>query len=98
MDNWRLGCQVKIKGDMHIKMNEAILGIKKWECEVVSNNNVATFIKEFVVKLPEGERLNFKPGGYIQIDVPKYDIKYTDFDIAERFRGDWDKFKMWICR
>lgn len=95
MDNWRLGCQVKIKGDMHIKMDEAILGIKKWECEVVSNDNVATFIKEFVVKLPEGERLNFKPGGYIQIDVPKYDIKYADFDIEDRFRGDWDKFSMW---
>jgi Na+-transporting NADH:ubiquinone oxidoreductase subunit F len=95
IDNWRLSCQVKVKGDMHIQMEESILGIKKWECEVVSNHNVATFIKEFVVKLPEGERLNFKPGGYIQIDVPKYDIKYTDFDIEERFRGDWDKFSMW---
>ncbi len=95
IDNWRLSCQVKVKGDMHIQMEESILGIKKWECEVVSNHNVATFIKEFVVKLPEGERLNFKPGGYIQIDVPKYDIKYTDFDIEDRFRGDWDKFSMW---
>ncbi len=95
IDNWRLSCQVKIKGDMHIQMDESILGIKKWECEVVSNDNVATFIKEFVVKLPEGEKLNFKPGGYIQIDVPKYDIKYSDFDIADRFRADWDKFKMW---
>ncbi|OJV39199.1 MAG: NADH:ubiquinone reductase (Na(+)-transporting) subunit F [Bacteroidales bacterium 36-12] len=95
LDNWRLSCQVKVKNDMSIKMDESIMGVKKWECEVVSNKNVATFIKEFVVKLPEGEQLNFKPGGYIQIDVPKYDIKYSDFDIPDRFRGDWDKFRMW---
>lgn len=94
-DNWRLGCQVKVKNDMSIKMDETILGVKKWECEVVSNNNVATFIKEFIVKLPEGEKLNFVPGGYIQIDVPKYDIKYSDFEVEDRFRGDWDKFKLW---
>jgi len=94
-DNWRLGCQVKVKNDMSIRMDETILGVKKWECEVVSNHNVATFIKEFLVKLPEGEALNFKPGGYIQIDVPTYDIKFSDFDVADRFRGDWDKFKMW---
>ncbi|MEA4937601.1 MAG: NADH:ubiquinone reductase (Na(+)-transporting) subunit F [Paludibacter sp.] len=93
-DNWRLGCQVKVKNDMSIKMDESILGVKKWECEVISNNNVATFIKEFVVKLPEGEKLNFVSGGYIQIDVPKYDIKYSDFEVEERFRGDWDKFKL----
>lgn len=93
--HWRLGCQVKVKQDMEIKVPESVLGVKKWECEVVSNNNVATFIKEFVVKLPEGEHLNFVSGGYIQIDVPKYDIKYSDYDIEERFRGDWDKFKMW---
>ncbi|MGB4414000.1 MAG: NADH:ubiquinone reductase (Na(+)-transporting) subunit F [Paludibacter sp.] len=94
-DNWRLGCQVKVKNDLSIKIDESILGVKKWECEVVSNNNVATFIKEFVVKLPEGEHLNFIPGGYIQIDIPKYDLKYSDFDIEDRFRGDWDKLKMW---
>jgi Na+-transporting NADH:ubiquinone oxidoreductase subunit F len=94
-DNWRLGCQVKVKNDMSIKMDETILGVKKWECEVVSNNNVATFIKEFVVKLPEGEKLNFTSGGYIQIDVPKYDIKYSDFEVEDRFRGDWDKFRLW---
>ena len=94
-DNWRLGCQVKVKNDMSIKMDETIMGVKKWECEVVSNHNVATFIKEFVVKLPEGEHLNFTSGGYIQIDVPKYDIKFSDFLIEDRFRGDWDKFKMW---
>ena len=93
-DNWRLGCQVKVKNDMSIHMEESILGVKKWECEVVSNNNVATFIKEFVVKLPEGEKLNFTSGGYIQIDVPKYDNKFSDFAIDDQFRGDWDKFKM----
>ena len=94
-DNWRLGCQVKVKNDVKIKMDESILGVKKWECEVVSNKYVATFIKEFVVKLPEGEHLNFISGGYIQIDIPKYDLKFTDFAIEEQFRGDWDKFKMW---
>lgn len=93
--NWRLGCQVKVKQDMEIKVPESVLGVKKWECEVVSNNNVATFIKEFVVKLPAGEHLNFTSGGYIQIDIPKYDIKYSDYIIEDRFRGDWDKFKMW---
>ena len=93
--NWRLGCQVKVKQDMEIKVPEAVLGVKKWECEVVSNNNVATFIKEFVVRLPKGEHLIFVSGGYIQIDIPKYDIKYADYEIEDRFRGDWDKFKMW---
>ena len=93
--NWRLGCQVKVKQDMEIKIPESVLGVKKWECEVVSNRNVATYIKEFVVKLPAGEHLNFVSGGYIQIDVPKYDIKFADFDIEDRFRSDWDRFKMW---
>ena len=69
-DNWRLGCQVKVKNDMKIKVPEEIFGIKKWECEVVSNYNVASFIKEFVVRLPEGETLDFEAGGYIQVDVP----------------------------
>ncbi len=95
MDNWRLGCQVKVKNDISIKMPESILGIKKWECEVVSNKNVATFIKEFVVKLPNDEHLNFVSGSYIQIDIPKYSLKYSEFDVEERFRADWDKFKMW---
>ncbi|MBP1613427.1 MAG: Na translocating NADH-quinone reductase subunit [Bacteroidetes bacterium] len=93
--HWRLGCQVKVKQDMEIKVPESVLGVKKWECEVVSNNNVATFIKEFVVRLPEGEHLNFVSGGYIQIDVPKYNINYADYAIEDRFRGDWDKFNMW---
>ncbi|MCK7536534.1 MAG: NADH:ubiquinone reductase (Na(+)-transporting) subunit F [Marinilabiliales bacterium] len=95
-DNWRLGCQVKVREDMTIQVPEAILGIRKWECEVVSNRNVATFIKEFVVKLPEGEDLHFKSGDYIQIDVPKYDVEFgRDIDVEEEYRPDWDKFKMW---
>ena len=94
-DNWRLGCQVKVKNDLSIKIDPSILDIKKWECEVVSNKNVATFIKEFVVKLPEGEHLNFVSGSYIQIDIPKYSLKYSEFDVDERFRPAWDKWKMW---
>ncbi|NMC37874.1 MAG: NADH:ubiquinone reductase (Na(+)-transporting) subunit F [Bacteroidales bacterium] len=97
-DNWRLGCQVKIREDMIIRLPESVLGIRKWECEVVSNNNVATFIKEFVVKLPVGEELNFEPGGYIQIDVPKYETSFRNFDIEDKFRSDWDKYKMWDLR
>lgn len=95
-EKWRLGCQVKVKEDMKIHVEEAVLGVRKWECEVVSNHNVATFIKEFVVKLPEGERLNFKSGGYIQIDIPKYEaIKFADFDIEKEYHEDWDCMKMW---
>jgi Na+-transporting NADH:ubiquinone oxidoreductase subunit F len=94
-NHWRLGCQVKIKEDLKIKLPESVLGVRKWECEVVSNNNVATFIKEFVVKLPEGEELNFEPGEYIQIDVPKYETTFSSFDIEQQYRNDWDKYKMW---
>jgi Na+-transporting NADH:ubiquinone oxidoreductase subunit F len=94
-DHWRLGCQVKIREPLKIKVPESVLGIKKWQCEVVSNGNVATFIKEFVVKLPEGEELNFEPGGYIQIDVPRYETSFRDFDIEEKYREDWGKYKMW---
>jgi NADH:ubiquinone oxidoreductase, Na(+)-translocating, F subunit len=95
MSNWRLGCQVKVRENMKIQVPEFVLGIKKWECEVVSNRNVSTYIKEFIVRLPEGEHLDFVSGGYIQIDVPKYDIKFSDFDVEERFRPEWDKYKMW---
>ena len=94
-DNWRLGCQVKVRQPMKILLPESILGIKKWECEVVSNINVATFIKEFVVRLPEGENMDFLPGGYIQIDVPKYNVSFSEFDIDQEYRSDWDKYKMW---
>jgi Na+-transporting NADH:ubiquinone oxidoreductase subunit F len=93
-DHWRLGCQVKVKEDMKIHMHQEILGVKKWECTVVSNENQATFIKEFVVKLPEGETLDFKSGGYIQIDVPKIEVAFKDMDIEEQYREEWEKFGM----
>jgi len=93
-DNWRLACQVKVKEDLKIVIPQDVLGVKKWECEVISNKNVATFIKEFVVKLPEGENLNFKSGGYIQIDVPKTEVDYKDIEVDEKFREEWDKFNM----
>ncbi len=94
-NNWRLGCQVKVREDMKIHVHPEIFGIKKWECEVVSNHNVATFIKEFVVKLPEGETLDFKSGGYIQIDVPACEVDYKDIQVEPEYREEWDKFKMW---
>lgn len=96
MNHWRLSCQVKVKEDLSIIVPEEVFGIKEWECEVVSNNNVASFIKEFVVRLPEGEALDFKPGSYSQIRIPKYDeIKFSDMIIDDRFKPEWDKFKMW---
>jgi Na+-transporting NADH:ubiquinone oxidoreductase subunit F len=104
-DKWRLACQVKVRGDMDIKVPEEIFGIKKWECEVVSNYNVASFIKEFVVKLPEGESLHFEPGGYIQIDVPVITCEFKDMEITahpehhsddpNKFQSEWDKNQMW---
>ncbi|MCS7005506.1 MAG: NADH:ubiquinone reductase (Na(+)-transporting) subunit F [Cytophagales bacterium] len=104
----RLACQVKVKQNMRIHVPEEIFGIKKWECEVVSNYNVATFIKEFVVKLPEGEVLNFQPGGYIQIDVPPITVDFSkDIDIRphpddpagpDKFKPDWDKFNLWSLK
>ena len=94
LDHWRLGCQVKVREDMKIAINPQIFGIKKWECEVVSNRNVATFIKEFVVKLPEGEHLKFESGGYIQIDVPKCDVNHKDIQVNEEYVKDWEKFHM----
>ena len=94
LDHWRLGCQVKVREDLKIHINPQIFGIKKWECAVVSNRNVATFIKELVVKLPEGEHLDFLSGGYIQIDVPKTNVSFKDLDIEEKYRKDWEKFHM----
>jgi Na+-transporting NADH:ubiquinone oxidoreductase subunit F len=95
LDDWRLGCQVKVRENMIIEIPKEVFGIKKWECEVVSNDNVATFIKEFVVKLPEGEELDFVSGGYIQIDVPKIDVDFRTMDVQPEYREDWDKLKMW---
>jgi len=94
-NDWRLACQVKVKEDMTMSIPQEIMGIKKWESEVVSNHNVATFIKEFVVKLPEGEILDFKSGGYIQIDVPKIDVDFKDMIIEDEYKADWDQFKLW---
>tara|TARA_B100001113_G_scaffold102215_2_gene82711 strand:+ start:3497 stop:4729 length:1233 start_codon:yes stop_codon:yes gene_type:complete len=95
-DNWRLACQVKIKENMKIHVPDEIFSIQKWQCTVVSNNNVATFIKELVLNLPEGENLNFKAGGYIQIDIPEYhDIGFDSFEIEEEYHPDWDKYKIW---
>src|SRR5574344_3167053 len=95
-NNWRLGCQVKVRENLDIIIPEEVLGIKKWECEVISNRNVATFIKEFVVKLPEGEHLNFRSGGYIQIDIPACEIDYkNDISVEPQFQADWDKMKLW---
>lgn len=94
-NNWRLGCQVKVREDMEITIPKEVFGVKKWECEVVSNNNLATFIKEFVVKLPAGETLDFQSGGYIQIEVPPIEVAYQDMDVQEEYRSDWDKFNMW---
>lgn len=95
-NNWRLGCQVKIREDMKIHVPPEIFGIKKWECEVISNKNVATFIKEFVVKLPEGETLDFRSGGYIQIDVPPCEVDFgKDIFVEEEYREEWDSFNMW---
>ena len=93
-EHWRLGCQIKVREDMKIKVPEHILGVKKWECEVVSNNNVATYIKEFVVKLPEGESLNFKSGGYIQIDVPEITVDFKDMIIGDEYRPEWERYGM----
>lgn len=103
-ENKRLACQVKVREDMEVRIPEEIFGIKKWECEVVSNYNVASFIKEFVVKLPEGEELDFEPGGYIQIDVPVVEVDYKNMDItahpefhddSNKFQSEWDKYNLW---
>ena len=91
LNNWRLGCQVKVKEDLEIEVPESALSVKKWECEVISNRNVATFIKEFCVKIPDGETLNYRSGGYIQVDVPAITIDYKNIDVDEQFREDWEK-------
>jgi Na+-transporting NADH:ubiquinone oxidoreductase subunit F len=94
-DHWRLGCQVKVKSDLAIKVPESVLGVKEWECTVISNKNVATFIKEFKVALPKGEHMDFIPGSYAQIKIPTYDIDYNDFDrslIGDLYIPAWEKF------
>ncbi len=91
-DGYRLGCQVKIKENMKIQIPESTLSVKKLECEVISNKNVATFIKEFTVKLPEGVHLDFKSGEYIQIDIPAYDLDFSTIDVDDIYKGDWEKY------
>lgn len=101
-DHWRLGCQVKVKSDMDIHLDESALDVKEWECEVISNRNVATFIKEFIVQLPKGEHMNFIPGSYAQIRIPKYEMSY-DKDIDKELIGDeylpaWEKFGLFTLK
>jgi len=91
----RLSCQVSVKHDMSIEVEDDVFGVKKWECTVKSNHNVATFIKELVLELPTGEEINYRAGGYIQIECPPHVAKYSDFDVEERFRDDWNKFNLW---
>ena len=91
-DHWRLGCQVKVKDNLKIQVPDSALSVKKLECEVISNKNVATFIKEFTVRLPEGENIEFKSGEYIQIDIPEYDVAFADMDVDPIYRGDWEKY------
>ena len=91
-DNWRLGCQVKVKDNLKIQVPDSALSVKKLECEVISNKNVATFIKEFTVRLPEGENIEFKSGEYIQIDIPAYDVDFADMDVDPIYRSDWEKY------
>lgn len=91
----RLSCQVTVKQPMRIQVPEEVFGVRKWECTVRSNDNVATFIKELVLELPEGEDVKFRAGGYIQIECPPHRVRYQDFNIADVFRADWDRFNLW---
>ena len=91
-EGWRLGCQVKVQENLKIQMDESALSVKKLECEVISNHNVATFIKEFTVKLPEGEHIEFKSGQYIQIDIPAYHLYFKDIEVEPEYRADWEKY------
>ena len=94
-DHWRLACQVSVKQDMSIKIPEDAFGVQRWDCEVISNDNVATFIKELVLKLPEGQEVAFKAGGFVQMEIPPYSMHYEEIEVGEEYRGDWDKFKVW---
>jgi Na+-transporting NADH:ubiquinone oxidoreductase subunit F len=91
-DGWRLSCQTAVKQDLKIEVPAEFFGVKRWECDVISNENVATFIKELILKLPEGEEVNFRAGGYVQFEIPPYDIDYRDIEVEEEYAGDWEKF------
>ena len=92
---WRLSCQAPVKQDMKIRVPEEVFGVRKWECTVESNFNVATFIKELTLRLPEGESVDFRAGGYVQLECPPHEVAYKDFHIQDEFRSDWDKFNLW---
>ena len=94
----RLSCQVKVKNDMRIRVPDSVFSVQKWDCEVVSNGNVATFIKEFKVRLPKGEKIDFVSGDYIQIEIPPHDVDFHGFEVEEEYRGDWDQYKIWENR
>jgi Na+-transporting NADH:ubiquinone oxidoreductase subunit F len=94
-DGERLSCQVSVKQDMKIEVPEEVFGVKKWECTVRSNHNVATFIKELILELPEGEDVNFRAGGFIQIECPPHTVEYKNFTIEDDYKGDWDRYDMW---
>ncbi len=91
-EGWRLSCQVPVKENMEIEVPEDVFGVKQWECTVASNPNVATFIKELTLTLPEGEDVKFRAGGYVQLEAPVHHVKYSDFDIEAEYRGDWERF------
>ncbi|MEM6301128.1 MAG: NADH:ubiquinone reductase (Na(+)-transporting) subunit F [Pseudomonadota bacterium] len=91
-DGWRLSCQTAVKQDMKIQVPEEVFGVKQWECTVESNPNVATFIKELTLRLPEGENVDFRAGGYVQLECPAHTVNYSDFDIEDEYRGDWERF------
>ncbi len=91
-EGWRLSCQTAVKHDLRIEISPEFFGVKRWECEVISNHNVATFIKELVLRLPEGEEVDFRAGGYVQFEIPPYEISYRDIEVEEEYRPDWEKF------
>jgi Na+-transporting NADH:ubiquinone oxidoreductase subunit F len=97
-EGWRLSCQTAVKQDMKVEVDPEFFGVKRWECEVIENDNVATFIKELVLKLPEGEEVDFRAGGYVQFEIDPYDINYKDIEVAEEYRGDWEKFGVFNYR
>ena len=94
-EDWRLSCQVAVKQDLKIEIPEDAIGVQRWECEVTSNPNVATFIKELNLKLPEGADVDFRAGGYVQLEIPAYEMQYKEIDVEEEYHGDWDRFNVW---
>lgn len=94
-EQWRLSCQVAVKQSMRIQVPEDAFGVERWECEVMDNHNVATFIKELNLKLPQGEDVNFKAGGFVQLEIPPYDMRYREIEVEQEYRGDWERFRVW---